>query len=200
MESNQYKLFAMGVSTGGPNALIEILKGLTKVRVPILIVQHISGKFAEMLVESLNRITGLHVKIAEEGEIPQPNTVYLSDSGKHMVLKKHREQLNTVYRLHYDLGEPVRSCRPSVDVLFNSLAENFEDRMLIFVGTGMGCDGLDGVKKIKELHPRTRVITQDEKTSVVYGMNKAVVEAGLSDRSMPINEIALYLNTIIGSL
>jgi two-component system chemotaxis response regulator CheB len=195
-----FSLVAIGVSTGGPNVLIETLKGLHKVQVPIVIVQHISGNFPEMLVESLNKVTNLQVKLAEEGDLLMPNVVYLSKSDKHMTFQKVRESFETVYRIHYDDSPPIKSCKPSVDVMFNSLAEVFTEKIFAFIGTGMGNDGVDGVKKLKELNPKSKVVTQDEESSVVYGMNKAIVDAGLSEKSIPISELAPYLNSLVGAL
>ena len=195
-----YKLIVIGVSTGGPNALLKILSGLKKVRVPIVIIQHIAGNFPEMMVESMARVTPIPVKVAKEGEPLLPNNIYLSDSNKHLQLVKIKEQTKINYYFHYSKSAPVKSCRPSVDVFFDSVAQNFEDRILAFIGTGMGNDGEDGVRSIKAMKQRNVVVCQDEASSVVYGMNRCVIEAGMADKVLPLEQISGYFNSLVGAL
>ncbi len=193
-------MIIIGITTGGPNALLKILSGLKKIRVPIIIVQHIAGKFPSMMVDSIARITPIPVKVAVEAEQIQPNTIYLSDSDKHLELKKKIINSSAAYVFHYSKAPPVNSCRPSVDVLFNSVADCYKEKVLAFIGTGMGNDGENGVRAIRKTQQRNLILCQDEKSSVVYGMNRCVVEAGLSDKILPLEQISGYFNSLVGAL
>jgi len=185
-QSGRTSLIAIGASTGGPKALEEMLPMLPgNVPVPILLVQHMPPTFLPPFAERLDKSCRLEVRIAGNGDILKPGRVFLAPGGTHMKLK----------RLHnIDIGISLESepsdllHRPSVDVMMGSAEEFFPGRCLGVILTGMGCDGKEGMRKIKKGGGRT--LAQDEATSVVYGMPKAVAEEGLADKTAPIDEMA----------
>ncbi len=179
-------LVTIGCSTGGPRALQEIIPRLpADFPVAILISQHMPKSFTGPFAERLNQLSSINVKEAESGEPIKSGTVYIAPGGGHMGLLR-RKAIDVRIRLLSDNGESIY--KPSVDVMMLSAAEVFPGRVLGVILTGMGNDGLKGIRKIKQDGGRT--IAQDEATSVVYGMPKAIVDAGLADKVLPINEIA----------
>jgi two-component system chemotaxis response regulator CheB len=177
---------AIGVSTGGPNALKELLPLLPgNIGVPIVVVIHMPEVFTGYLADSLNRSCALTVKEATAGEALQANTVYIAPGGKHMTLERHNN--NVVVATN--LNAPENSCRPAVDVLFRSLPSVYSSGILNIVLTGMGSDGVKGIREIRK-HPGHRTLTQSADSCVVYGMPKAVDDVGLSDESLPLSDLA----------
>ena len=177
---------AIGISTGGPNALGVLIPQLpADLPVPVLVVQHMPPGFTASLAEHLARRSRIRVKEATEGEAVLAGCVYIAPGGMHMVLRR----LPTG-DLIVGLNEqpPVNSCRPSVDVLFRSMAAHIEGPVLAIIMTGMGSDGCDGVRTLKR--HAAYCLTQSEKTCVVYGMPLAVDEAGLSDERLPLESLA----------
>jgi len=188
VETN-YDIICIGVSTGGPQALKSIIPLLPKeFPIPIAIVLHMPLGYTELYAEKLNDISELYVVEAKEGEELVPGKVILAQAGKHLYLKKNFD--NKVIA-HLDLKPFDSLHRPSVDVLFKSAASLFGKRTLGIVLTGMGSDGKEGAAAIK--FNEGTIITESEKTCVVYGMPRSVFEAGLSDKSVPLYEI---VNTI----
>lgn len=178
-------LVSIGTSTGGPKALQEIIPKLPKdFPVPIVIAQHMPPNFTKPFAERLNQLSQLSVKEAEEGEKVQAGVVYVAPGRGHMRLK--RRGIETYITISEDREEFIY--RPSVDALMLSVAECFPGRSLGVVLTGMGNDGVKGAKKIKETGGR--VFAQSEETCVVYGMPRAVVEAGIADKVVPLDEMA----------
>lgn len=174
------RLVAIGASTGGPRALVEIFRELpAKLPAPIVIVQHIAPSFAEGMGEWLERESMIKVNIAKEGDSIKAGEAYLSPTGYHLVLNKSR--------LHLNKGEPVNACKPSVDVFFNSVAEHYGESTLAVLLTGMGRDGADGMKNIHDRRGHT--IVQDESTSVIFGMPKVAIDLGAVDEILPLPEI-----------
>lgn len=179
------EVVAIGVSTGGPNALLEVLPHLpTNLRVPVLIVQHMPPLFTKLLADRLATQCHLQVVEAQDGEEIKAGTVYLAPGGLHMEVKKTSGRIATV--LHE--GPPENSCRPAVDVLFRSVAAVYGRGVLATVLTGMGQDGLFGAQRIKEMGGQ--IIAQDQESSAVWGMPGAVVEAGLTSAILPLSSIA----------
>jgi two-component system chemotaxis response regulator CheB len=180
------EVVAIGVSTGGPMALHQILPKLpAELEVPILIVLHMPVGFTRTLAEDLNRRSALRVKEAEMGETVQPGVAYLAVGGQHLAVQRRDGQ-----RVLLLTGDPpVNSCRPSVDVLFASVAEAYiPSRVLAIILTGMGTDGLAGSRLLHGGGAYTMV--QNEATCVVYGMPRAVAEAGLADEVISLDQIA----------
>jgi len=189
-----YRVLGIGVSTGGPQTLAEILKELPpNFPVPILIVQHMPPLFTAQLAERLDKISRLKVKEAEDGEPIKEGVVYIAPGDYHMEVSIENRQRHV--RLHQ--GPPVNNCRPAVDVLFKSLADVYGGATLGLILTGMGKDGLEGARKIKA--KGGSIVAQDRETSVVYGMPRAVFEAGLADEVLPLFEIPKRLKELFRS-
>lgn len=174
------KLVAVGASTGGPKALVQIFKRMPRdFPLPVLTVQHIAPSFAAGLVGWLGRESAMKVELAQDKQRPLPGTVYIAPTGTHMIVEKGLIRLTE--------SDPVNSCRPSADVLFFSVAEQIGEKSVGVLLTGMGRDGAMGLKAIRENNGSTMV--QDEETSVIYGMPRAAVEVGAAEQVLPINGI-----------
>lgn len=186
-------ILVVGVSTGGPEALHKFIPFLPEsLSVPVLLVQHMPPFFTLSLAESLARKSKVKVVEAKEGEIIVKGTVYIAPGGRHMTVMT-RENKNVIA---LNDGPPENSCRPSVDVLFRSVASVYaQGTVLSLIMTGMGADGLNGVRALKRKNCYS--ITQSESTCVVYGMPRAVDEAGLSDLSVPLPELAEQVSKLI---
>lgn len=183
------ELLAIGCSTGGPNALADLLPLLPpSPPVPIVIVQHMPPIFTRLLAERLSKKSGLSVREAADGDLLEPGTAFMAPGNYHMVLSK--EGLRIRVKLHQ--GPPENSCRPAVDVLFRSVAPVFGARTLAVILTGMGQDGLRGCQDIRSAGGR--VLVQDEASSVVWGMPGAVATAGLADRVMPLHALGAEIS------
>lgn len=179
-----YEVLSIGASTGGPQALQMILSELPKdFPIPVVIAQHMPKIFTKSFSERLDTICEIRVKEAENREPLKPGVAYLAPGDSHMGLKKTGSQ---VFVELIEDGKFVY--RPSVDVLMSSVAEIYENRAIAVILTGMGSDGKEGIRKIFE--SGGYVIAQDEDTSVVFGMPKAVIEAGFAKVILPIESIA----------
>ncbi len=183
----------IGVSTGGPNALQKIIPLLDSgIPVPILAVQHMPPTFTLSLAERLDRDSQVQVEEARDGSIAEPGRMYIAPGGRHMVVRSEsggRSGLGIID------SPPVNSCRPSVDVLFRSMAMVYGGNMLAVILTGMGRDGAAGVGAIRRRGGYC--IVQDEATSVVWGMPQAVVEMKDADEILPIDRIARRIMEIV---
>jgi two-component system chemotaxis response regulator CheB len=176
---------AIGSSTGGPQALAAVLKQLpASFPVPILVVQHMPPVFTRYLANRLDQDCELEVQEATGGETLRHGQVLIAPGDFHLELQRQGVAIKTV--LHQ--GPPENSCRPAVDVLFRSAANVFGPGCLALVLTGMGQDGMRGAEHI--VQAGGRVLAQDEASSVVWGMPRAVAEAGLADRVLPLPAIA----------
>jgi len=180
---------AIGVSTGGPNALAAMLPGLAaQFPVPVVIVQHMPPLFTRLLAERISTLPGLRAREGADGVALSAGDIWIAPGGFHMEVEKGA----TGTRLHLHEGPPECSCRPAVDVLFRSVARVFGPRALAVVLTGMGQDGMLGSQAIREAGGQ--VLAQDEASSVVWGMPGAVTEAGLAHKVLPLNQIAEEIN------
>lgn len=176
---------AIGVSTGGPNVLADLIPKLpADFPTPILIVQHMPASFLDSLAKRLDATCPIGVSHASEGALLRPGMVYIAPGDRHMVV----DQTSTGLRIALNDDPPENSCRPSADVLFRSVARTFGGRSLAVVLTGMGSDGTRGCRDIHAAGGQ--VIVQDAATSVVWGMPGQVVDAGLADEVLPIDQIA----------
>lgn len=181
------EIVAIGISTGGPNALNQMLPKLPKdLGVPVLIVQHMPPVFTKSLAASLDKKCTLTVKEAVDGENIQPNVVYIAPGGKQMKLAASADGLHRRIRITDD--PPENSCRPSVDYLFRSVADYYVGRATAVIMTGMGSDGTQGLGILKD--KAAYIIGQDENSCIVYGMPKAPAELGYLDVVVPLNKIA----------
>lgn len=179
-------IVAIGTSTGGPGALQQIIPHLPKdFPVPVVIAQHMPPNFTRPFSERLNQLSKITVKEAEEGDAVNPGLALVAPGRGHMRLKRIRG-IETIVNISESKDEFIY--RPSVDALASSVAEYYPGRALGVILTGMGNDGLKGFTAIKKTGGK--IYAQDEKTCVVYGMPKSVVEAGLADKVLPLDEIA----------
>jgi two-component system, chemotaxis family, protein-glutamate methylesterase/glutaminase len=179
-------ILAIGTSTGGPNALATLLAALPgDCPVPIVIVQHMPPAFTALLAERLAARTALDVGEAILGHALYPGRAWIAPGDYHMELARDAQQ---AVRLRLHQGPPENSCRPSVDVLFRSVAEVYGAGTLAVVLTGMGQDGLRGSERIREVGGQ--VLAQDEATSVVWGMPGLVARADLADQVLPLDQLA----------
>jgi two-component system chemotaxis response regulator CheB len=175
---------AIGVSTGGPNALAVLLPSLpTDLSVPVFIVQHMPRLFTKLLAERLSSKAQIPVTEASPGDVALAGRVFVAPGDYHMTVK--RIGLKVVIQTNHDIQE--NSCRPSVDPLFRSMADTYGARVLGVIMTGMGQDGLRGCEAIRARGGQ--VIAQDEATSVVWGMPGFVARAGLADKVVPLSEL-----------
>lgn len=178
-------VLAIGTSTGGPNALNLLIPALpADLGVPVLIVQHMPPLFTGMLAERLDSCSAIRVHEAQDGQRIEPGHAYIAPGGKHMEVVA---PLGAVVA-HLHEGPPENSCRPAVDVLFRSVAAIYGAGSLGVVLTGMGQDGLRGSEHLREAGGR--ILAQDQKSSVVWGMPGAVARAGLADEIVDIEKMA----------
>ncbi len=187
-----YRAVVLGVSTGGPISLQKVVPVLSsKLNVPTFIVQHMPPKFTASLAQRLNNMSSLQVKEAENNEIVKNGVVYIAPGGMHMTLRKNG--MNIVISISEQPKETLH--KPSVDVLFESAEKVYGKNVLSVIMTGMGRDGLEGVKKLKAVG--AHCIAQEESSCVVYGMPKAIVENGLADTIAPLEEIPNIINKAV---
>jgi two-component system chemotaxis response regulator CheB len=180
------KVLLIGASTGGPQALTEVVAHISKIsdRIPVLITQHMPPTFTTILAEHLTRVSNRVVREAVDGETVVPGRMYLAPGGIHMRVKKRDG--TTVIAL--DDSAPVHFCKPAVDPMFSSAAEIWGNGVLGVILTGMGSDGTDGGAQI--VAAGGAIIVQDEETSVVWGMPGAAADAGLCSAILPLKDIA----------
>ncbi|MBV8229129.1 MAG: chemotaxis response regulator protein-glutamate methylesterase [Planctomycetaceae bacterium] len=179
------EVVAIGISTGGPNALASLLPGLPgDFPAPILIVQHMPPIFTRLLAERLNAHSAIAVSEAESGQVVGPGQAVLAPGDWHLVAERREDQV----RVATHQEPPEHSCRPAVDVLFRSVARAFGPAALGVVMTGMGRDGLCGSEEIRLAGGQ--ILAQDEESSVVWGMPGYVVRAGLANRVLPLDQLA----------
>ncbi len=187
------ELVAIGVSTGGPNALQEIVPLLRKdFPLPLLVVQHMPAMFTASLAARLDAISPIRVVEGADGQPLDRGTLYVAPGGRHMVVRKnagHRRVLALID------SPPVNSCRPAVDVLFRSLATVCGGHVLMVILTGMGSDGLAGVTAVRR--KGGYALVQDEKSSVIWGMPGAVAEADQADEIVPLSRMAARITEIV---
>ena len=186
-------IIAIGSSTGGPEALLALMKGLDgSIDVPVVITQHMPPTFTAILADHIARASGKVCAEAVDGERVVSGRIFMAPGDYHMTVAL--ENGEKVIRLNQD--PPVNFCRPAVDLMFTSLAKAYGRNVLAVILTGMGHDGLDGGRAITEANGV--VIAQDEATSVIWGMPRAVAEAGLCSAVLPLNDIAPYLRQNAG--
>ncbi len=188
-----YAAVGIGISTGGPDALRQFLPLLPEsFPLPIVIVQHMPAFFTKTLADSLNSKCKLHVKEAEPNDLVEPGKVLIAPGGLHLRLYS----VGTKVRAQLTQDAPEQGCRPSVDVLFRSMAQTYGSETLAMIMTGMGCDGTDGIRLIKKVGGS--VIAQDSASCVVYGMPRVPTEEGLVDCVAPLNKLAAELCAFAG--
>jgi two-component system chemotaxis response regulator CheB len=186
------RVVAVGISTGGPNALRKVFANLdSNLKVPILVVQHMPPGFTEEFAKSLDRICPLEVKEAEEGDVLKAGRVFIAPGSHHITVENRR--LASVVRLSD--AEPRNGHRPSADILYESIREQYGGEALAVIMTGMGKDGARELGKLKNAGAFT--LGQDEATSVVYGMPKVAFEHGYVGEQVPLSQIAERINDLV---
>ncbi|WP_420348862.1 protein-glutamate methylesterase/protein-glutamine glutaminase [Pelagibius sp.] len=186
------RIIAIGSSTGGPQALLELLGDIAaSVKVPILITQHMPATFTTLLAEHIARATGVPTNEGVDGEIIQPGRIYLAPGDYHMVVERE----GTVDRIKLNQNPPENFCRPAVDPMLRSMAPLYGSGLLTIILTGMGSDGQKGSADV--VGAGGSVIAQDEATSVVWGMPGAVATSGLCSEVLPLKEIGPQVRKLI---
>ena len=186
--SGVVEIVAIGVSTGGPNALMELFRNLpADLPVPIVIVQHMPPVFTKQLAHRLTANSKIVVEEATTGAMLEPGRAWIAPGDNHMTVARQGMR----HILVLDKEPQENSCRPAVDPLFRSVAKVFGGQALAIVMTGMGSDGLRGCEAIKAIGGQ--VLIQDEATSVVWGMPGNVSRAGLADKVLPLALIGLEI-------
>lgn len=181
-------ILVIGCSTGGPNALTEIMPHFPReFPVPILIVQHMPPMFTRFLAERLNTLCPINVREAAEGEEIKAGTAWIAPGNFHMTAQRSENGVS----IKLNQGPPENSCRPSVDVMFRSVAEAYSGNVLAAVLTGMGQDGLRGCELLFD--KGAEIVAQDEASSVVWGMPGFVAKAGLANQVLPLDQIGEHL-------
>jgi two-component system chemotaxis response regulator CheB len=183
-------VLAIGCSTGGPDALSQIVRALpASLPVPVVVVQHMPPVFTKMFAERLDRLASVHVVEAESGTPLQPGTVYLAPGDHHLEVARRGTGVLT----NLTSAPPENFCRPAVDVLFRSVAKVYGGAAIAVILTGMGQDGKRGAEELRSAG--AEIVAQDEASSVVWGMPGAVVGAGLADAVLPLQDMASHLIT-----
>src|SRR5574344_1126287 len=185
------EVIAIGISTGGPNALREVFAKIDpNLKQPILVVQHMPAGFTKEFAASLDRICPLDVKEAEDGDLVKPGHVYIAPGSYHMYVEPH--PIGNIIRLSQ--AEPRNGHRPSADVLFESVAKVYENRALGVIMTGMG---RDGALKLAEMRRQGAwTLGQDEKSSIVYGRPKGAWELGSVQTLVPLDPMAAEISEL----
>lgn len=190
-EGGKIEIIVIGISTGGPNALRTLFKDIDpKLTQPILVVQHMPAGFTEEFAASLNAICPLTVTEAKDGEPILNSHVYIAPGGSHMFVE-HRPLGNFI---KISQTEQRNGHRPSCDVLFESVANIFQNRSLGVIMTGMGRDGATELTSMRKKGAWT--LGQDQESSIVYGMPKVAMELGGVQKQVPLNKMAEEINTL----
>jgi two-component system chemotaxis response regulator CheB len=189
-----YQLLAIGTSTGGPVALQTILAQLpANFPHPILLIQHMPAAFTPAFAARLNSLCQIKVKEAQQGDRLQPGIAYLAPGGQQMMVEGRGS--NRTLRVFEDKSERI-SYKPSVDITFASVAKAYQGDVLAVVLTGMGADGRDGARMLKETG--ATIWAQDEQSCVVYGMPQAIANAGLASESLALDDVAARIKREVG--
>lgn len=189
-----YKLLAIGTSTGGPVALQTIITALpANFPLPIVLVQHMPAAFTGAFATRLNSLAKIEVREAVDGDLLKPGVAYLAPGGKQMLVEGSDSQAKLRIK---DDDSPRITFKPSVDITFGTAAKVFTDKVLAIVLTGMGSDGRDGCRLLKQFG--SKIWAQDEASCVVYGMPQAVTSAGLTDVEVSLSDVASKVMAEVG--
>lgn len=193
--SHLKKIVAIGISTGGPKALRDVIPQLPgDIPAAFLVVQHMPPGFTKSLAERLDSLSNVRVKEAEDNETVKPGVVYIAPGDYHMKIALARDKSLT---LKLTKDPPYGAHRPSATVMMESLSETGLANIVGIIMTGMGSDGSEGAKRLKEEN-NGYIIAQDEKTCIVYGMPKVAVELGIVDEVVPLEMITKKITKIVG--
>ncbi len=179
------KILVIGASTGGPPAIRTVLSAFPKdFPTPILVIQHMHEGFTKTFAERLNQICRIEVKEAEDGDVLKDGFAYVAPGGYHLEIKR----LGNKIIIKLTKKPPVHALRPCMDVTLESVANIYRENTIAVILTGMGKDGTEGMKLVKQKGGKT--IAQDEKTSVIFGMPRSAIESGCVDYVLPIEKIS----------
>ncbi len=194
--NSDYHLIAIGASTGGTEAIQYILENLDTKIPGIVIVQHMPENFTKSFAKRLNNLCKLNVKEAENGDVITPGQVLIAPGNKHMLVKQANSS-NNPYEFYVEItnGPLVNRHRPSVDVLFKSVAEELKSKAIGIILTGMGNDGARGILEMKEKGALT--IAQDKESSVVFVMPNEAIKIGEIDIILPLSQIPSFINKTV---
>jgi len=195
IKKDKTKLVALACSTGGPKSLQQLIPFLPKnLDAGVVIVQHMPKGFTFSLAQRLNEISDINVKEAEEGDVISKGCVYIAPGGRHLKIAKN----GSSFVISLSDEPAVEGLRPCANVMYKSLVECNYDEINCVVLTGMGSDGTKGIQGLSEAKKNIYVISQTEETCVVYGMPKAIVQAGLVDEIVPLNKVAAAITKNVG--
>ncbi|MBO5372502.1 MAG: chemotaxis-specific protein-glutamate methyltransferase CheB [Lachnospiraceae bacterium] len=189
------KVVALACSTGGPKSLQSVIPFLPgNLDAPMVLVQHMPAGFTKSMADRLNELSKISVKEAEDGDVLQKGWVYVAPGGKHMEITRtpdgrHKISLNTM--------PAIGGLRPCADIMYDSLRKSGFNEIVCVVLTGMGADGTKGILSLEKSKP-VYVISQNAETCVVYGMPKAIYEAGVVDEVVPLTEVATTITKRVG--
>lgn len=182
--STQIDLIAIGCSTGGPPALQHLFQSLPLLPLPIVVAQHMPAHFTKLFAERIDRLTEYEVKEAEDGERLEAGTVYVAPGGMQMEVACSDGAL----RAHVVVPDAKQLYAPSVDRLFESASECCADRMIAVIMTGMGDDGSDAIRRVRDRGGKT--IAESPDTAIIFGMPNQAIKTGAVEQVLPLNEIA----------
>lgn len=189
------KLVAIASSTGGPKALHSVIPKLPKnLNAPVVLVQHMPIGFTKSMAERLNDVSQVSVKEAEEGDVLKKGTVYVAPGGKHMEVRKNADG---THKICWNNMPAIGGLKPCANVTYESLIQSGYDEIVCVVLTGMGADGTNGIVSLSQRKP-TYVISQNAETCVVYGMPRAIAEAGIVDEVVPLESVANVIIKNVG--
>lgn len=192
---NGNKLIALACSTGGPKSLQSVIPLLPKkMDAPMVLVQHMPAGFTKSMADRLNELSLVEVKEAEEGDVLKKGHVYVAPGGKHLTVVKKTDGSHTI---HLDDSPAVGGLRPCADIMYDSLKKCGYDEVVCVVLTGMGADGTKGISDLSK-EKKIFTIAQDEKSCVVYGMPRAIAEAGLVNKVVPLDNVASTIIMNVG--
>ena len=195
VNTSESKIVAIASSTGGPKALQAVIPKLPKdLDAPVVLVQHMPKGFTASLAERLNSMSEVKVKEACEGDVLQKGVVYIAMGGKHMNVVSSSTGQATI---RYTDGPTREGVKPCANYMYESLADSRYNRIICAVMTGMGADGTEGIRNLQE-KKNVHVIAQNQETSVVYGMPKSIVNAGLSNQVVALEQIAQEIILQVG--
>lgn len=180
------RILAIGASTGGPQAIVALLSRLAPLlsNLPVVVVLHMPSNFTDVVVDQIARATGAPTRAPTNGERLAPGCIYVAPGGAHLKVLR----VGDAHMLAFSDAAPENFCKPSVDVLFRSVADSFGPGALGLVLTGMGVDGLAGARRIVDAGGAVAV--QDEESSAVWGMPGAIAREGLASAIAPVERLA----------
>ncbi len=183
------RVVVIGASTGGPRAFATILPKLPpEIPAGVLVVQHMPTGFTKSFAKRLDKECHISVKEAEEGDVIEDGQALVAPGGYHMTVEKEKPNRGGTETVRLNHKPPWRGVRPSVDVTMESAAQVYESNVMGVLLTGMGSDGVEGMRRIREAHGRT--LAEHQSTCIVYGMPKSAVYEGVVDRVVPLTEMA----------